>query len=82
MVPRRMQVFVCSVVRGQDHVSDVVHEDSFYNWHERFSHQSHDAIEALVAKPGSDIKLTDRTRPNFMTCAEKNKEPTIEEGQW
>jgi hypothetical protein len=36
----------------------------------RFDHQSYDAIEALAAKPGSGIKLTDRLRPNCMTCAE------------
>ncbi len=61
---------VCSVVERHEHVSDVVHSDTLYNWHMRFGHQSYDAIEALAAKPGSGIQLTDHLRPNWMTCAE------------
>ncbi len=61
---------VCSMNESQDHVSEVVHEDTLYNWHRRFGHQSYDAIEALTSKPGSGIKLTNRERPNCMTCAE------------
>jgi hypothetical protein len=75
---------VRSVVEGQEHVSDAVHEDTLYNWHTRFGHQSYDAIEALAAKPGSGIKLTDRLRPNCMICAKgkqtKNRQPKKENG--
>jgi hypothetical protein len=44
-----------NVVHNQEHVSEAVHEDTLYNWHMRFGHQSYDAIEALAAKPGSGI---------------------------
>jgi hypothetical protein len=75
---------VHSVVQGQEHVSDAIHEYTLYNWHTRFGHQSYDAIEALAAKPGSGIKLTDHLRPNFMTCAEgkqtKNRKPKKDSG--
>jgi hypothetical protein len=54
-------VIVHSVVQNQEHVAKAVHEDTFYNWHMRFGHRSYDAIEALAAKPGSGIKLTDKS---------------------
>jgi hypothetical protein len=63
-------VLVCNIVSSQEHISEAIHEDTLYNWHKRFGHQSYDPIEALAAKPGSGIKLTDRDRPNCMTCAE------------
>ncbi len=63
-------VMVHSVVQNQEHVGEAVHKDTLYNWHMRFGHQSYDAIEPLVAKPGSGIKLTDKERPNCMICAE------------
>jgi hypothetical protein len=76
---------VCSVVERQVHVSDVVHADTLYNCHTRFGHQSYDAIEALAAKPGSGIKLTDHLRPNCMTCAEgkqtKNRQSKKDSGE-
>ncbi len=72
-------VLTHNVVDGQEHMSDAVHEDTLYNWHTRFGNQSYDAIEALAAKPGSGIKLTDRVRTNCMSCAEgkqtKNRQP-------
>ncbi len=64
---------VYNAVQCQEHVSEAVHEDKLYtlnNWHTRFGHQFYDAIETLVVKPGSGIKLTNRGRPNCMTCAE------------
>jgi hypothetical protein len=71
-------LLVCHVVDSQEHVSDSAHSDTLYNWHRRLGHQSYDAIETLAAKPGSDIKLTDHSRPKSMTCAEgkqtKNKQ--------
>ena len=60
----------CSVVDGQEYVSDAVHEDMLYNQLTRFDHQSYDAIEALAVKPSSGFKLTDRERPNHITCTE------------
>ncbi len=76
---------VYNVVQSQEHVSEAVHEDTLYNWHTRFGHQSYDAIEALAAKPGSGIKLTNRERPNCMTCAEgkqtKNKQSKKDSGE-
>jgi hypothetical protein len=75
---------VYNVVHNQEHVSEAVHEDTLYNWHMRFGHQSYDTIEALAAKPGSGIKLTDRERSNCMTCAEdkqtKNKQSKQDSG--
>jgi hypothetical protein len=78
-------VMVHSVVQNQEHVGEAVHEDTLYNWHMRFGHQSYDAIEALVVKPGSGINLTDKERPNCMTCAEgkqtKNKQSKTDSGE-
>ncbi len=37
-------VLVHNVIADQDHVSEAVHEDTLYNWHKRFGHQSYDAI--------------------------------------
>jgi hypothetical protein len=75
---------VCNVVNSQEHVSEAIHEDTLYNWHKRFSHQTYGAVEALAAKPGSGIKLTDRDRPNCMTCAEgkqtKNRQSKKDSG--
>jgi hypothetical protein len=77
-------VMVHNVVQSQDHVSEAVHEDTLYNWHVRFGHQSYDAIEALAAKPGSGVKITNKDRPNCMTCAEgkqtKNKQSNKDSG--
>ncbi len=63
-------VMVHSVVQNQEHVGEADHEDTLYNWHMRFGHQSYDAIEALAAKPGSGIKLADKERLNCMASAE------------
>jgi hypothetical protein len=75
---------VHNVVQSQDHVSEAVHHDTLYNWHVRFGHQSYDAIEALAAKPGSGVKITNKGRPNCMTCAEgkqtKNKQSNKDSG--
>jgi hypothetical protein len=77
-------VMIHNVVQSQDHVSEAVHEDTLYNWHVRFGHQSYDAIEALAAKPGSGVKITKIDRPNCMTCAEgkrtKNKQSNKDSG--
>jgi hypothetical protein len=77
-------VLVHNVVDEQEHVSEAVHEDTLYNRHKRFDHQSYDAIEALAAKPSSGIKLIDRERPNIMTCGEgkqtKNRQSEKERG--
>jgi hypothetical protein len=75
---------VCNIVARQEHVSESVHADTLFNWHVGFGHQSYDSIEALAAKPDSGIKLTDRIRPNCMTCAEgkqtKNNESKKDSG--
>ncbi len=71
---------VHNVVQSQDHMSEAVHEDLLYNWHVRFGHQSYDAIEALVAKPGSGIMLSNKDRPNCMTW-QTQEEQTIKERQ-
>jgi hypothetical protein len=51
----------------------------------RLGHLSYDAIEALAAKPGSGIKLTDRLRPNCVSCAEgtqtKNRQSKMDSGE-
>ncbi len=47
----------------------MIHYDKLYNWHTRCGPQSYDAIEALAAKPGSGILLTDHLRSNCITCA-------------
>jgi hypothetical protein len=76
---------VHNVVQSQEHESEAVQEDMLYNWYTRFGHQSYDAIEALAAKPGSGINLTNRERPNCMTCAEgklaKNKQSKKDSGE-
>ncbi len=53
-------VMVGNVVQSQEHVPEAAHEDTQYNWHTWFGHQSYDAIEVLAATPGSVLKLTDR----------------------
>ncbi len=76
---------MCSVVENQQHVSEAVHEDTLYNWHKRFGHQSYDTIEALAAKPSTGIKLTDRERPTCITYAEgkqtKNRQSRKDSGE-
>jgi hypothetical protein len=69
-------VMVHNVIQSQEHEPEAVHEGTLYNWHTRFGHQSYEAIVALAAKPGSGIKLTDRERPNCMTCTKGKRRAT------
>jgi hypothetical protein len=77
-------VLVHNAIEEQEHVSEAIHEDTLYNWHKRFGHQSYDAIEALAATPSSGIKLIDLERPNCITCAEgkqtKNRQSKKDSG--
>jgi len=60
------------------------HEDSLMNFHIRLGHLCYDSVERLAKTPGSGIKLTDRSRPQCLTCANgkqaKSAQPKTDSG--
>ena len=59
-------------------------EGSLHHFHLRLGHLAYDTVERLAKDPASGIKLTDRRRPNCLTCAEgkgtRTKQPKQDSG--
>ncbi|OWZ15171.1 hypothetical protein PHMEG_00011234 [Phytophthora megakarya] len=75
---------VNAAVREANAVDDTATESTLLELHRRFGHLAYDTVKKMTDAAGSGIRLTDRMRPNCLTCAQgkqsKNNQPKKDTG--
>nr|CCA19287.1 conserved hypothetical protein [Albugo laibachii Nc14] len=66
----RVQVANLAELEGYDETNQAVTDATLLELHERLGHLANDTVERMADSAGSDIRLTDRSRPNCLTCAQ------------
>uniref|UniRef100_A0AAV1VI71 GAG-pre-integrase domain-containing protein n=1 Tax=Peronospora matthiolae TaxID=2874970 RepID=A0AAV1VI71_9STRA len=81
----RVRVVNLAVQEGFDEIDEAVTDTTLLELHQRLGHLSYDTIVRMADSAGSGIRLTDRTRPNCLTCAQgkqsKNNQPKKDTGR-
>lgn len=66
----RVHVVSAAVREAGEALGDAVTETTLLALHKRLGHIAYDTAERMADTAGSGILLTDRTRPNCLTCAQ------------
>uniref|UniRef100_A0AAV1T3S9 Integrase catalytic domain-containing protein n=1 Tax=Peronospora matthiolae TaxID=2874970 RepID=A0AAV1T3S9_9STRA len=66
----RVQVVNSALLQGYDGIDEAVLSTTLVELHQRLGHLGYDIVERMADSKGLGIHLTDRTRPNCLTCAE------------
>uniref|UniRef100_A0AAV1U2P4 Retrovirus-related Pol polyprotein from transposon TNT 1-94-like beta-barrel domain-containing protein n=1 Tax=Peronospora matthiolae TaxID=2874970 RepID=A0AAV1U2P4_9STRA len=80
----RVQVANSVLLQGYDGIDEAVVSTTLVELHQRLGHLGCDIVERMTESKGSEIHLTDRARPNCLTCAEgkqsKNNQSKMDTG--
>ncbi|POM67312.1 Rve domain containing hypothetical protein, partial [Phytophthora palmivora] len=66
----RERVVNTAVREANAEIDDAVTATTLQELHQRLGHLAYDTVERMADTVGSGIRLTDRTRPNCLTCAQ------------
>uniref|UniRef100_A0AAV1U816 GAG-pre-integrase domain-containing protein n=1 Tax=Peronospora matthiolae TaxID=2874970 RepID=A0AAV1U816_9STRA len=69
----RVPVVNSALLQGYDGSDEAVLSTTLVELHQRLGHLGYNSVERMADSIGSGIYLTDRARPNFLTCEEGKK---------